>query len=120
MPTSRRCRRPVAPSSTRRMTRSTVSESEHLDDRAHADRMAKVVRVDAAGEGWSSGPLGRDEARLRVLALQPVADEWIGEPREVGASAYARDDNVRISARHLHLLLGLEADHRLVQEGMVH
>src|SRR5690349_20926939 len=97
-----------------------VAERVHLHDRAHAHGVAEVEGIDAASERWTRGGLGRDEARLWHASLQSVADEWIAEAGEVGPAADAADHDVRILACHLHLLLGLEPDDRLVEQDVVY
>ena len=54
-----------------------------------------------------------------MATLQLVADEGIREAGEVRASSDAGDDHVRILPRHLHLLFGLQADDRLVEQDVV-
>src|ERR1700694_4997318 len=96
-----------------------VAEREHLDDRAHTDRVAEVIRVDTARQRWTRSGLGCDETGVRITTLQLVADEWVREPGEISAAAHTGDHHVRVLARHLHLLLGLEAHHCLVEKDMV-
>src|SRR5436189_4590175 len=54
-----------------------VSEGEHLHDGAHPDRVAEVIRVNAARARRTRGGLRRDKTSFRHPTLQRVADERI-------------------------------------------
>ena len=95
-----------------------VAERVHLDDRRHLAGVAEVVGVDAAGQARRRGRLGRDDAVVSLTA-QLLADEGEGQAGEVGAAAGAGHDDIGLLAGHLHLLHGLLADDRLVQEHVV-
>ena len=56
---------------------------------------------------------------MRLPALESVGNKRIGQAGKVGTSADAPDHDVGILTGHLHLLLGLEADHGLVKEYVV-
>ena len=95
-----------------------VAERVHRHQRGQTDRVAEVVRVDAARERRARGRLSGDVADL-VLAAQRPADEREHQPGEVGATSDAADDHVRVGVRELELLHRLLPDHGLVQEHVV-
>ena len=94
-----------------------VAEGEHLRHRRHFGGVAVVEGVDPPRQGRAARRLqGHDPD---VLTVGLVGDEGEGDPGEIGAAAVAADDHVRIVADQGELLLGLQADHRLVQADMV-
>ena len=95
-----------------------VAERVHGEERGHADGVAEVVAVAAAGECWAGRRLGGDEAHLR-LAAEHAAHEGERQPGEVRAAPDAADHDIRLVARQLHLLQRLLPDHGLVQADVV-
>ena len=95
-----------------------VAEGVHRQERGGPGLVAEVIFELAAGELRAGIRLGRDEAGLLAVP-DVVAHERIGDAGEIGAAAEAGDDDVRIFARQGHLLLGFQADDRLVEADMV-
>ena len=95
-----------------------VAERVHGDQRRHLAGIAEVVRELTAREGGTGRGLRRDERGVE-LAGQLVAHEGIGEPGVIRTTAHAADDEVGLLTRHLHLLLRLEPDHRLMEQHVV-
>ena len=94
------------------------AERVHLHDRGHLAGVAEVVRVHAPGQARRGFRFDRDHPVAGALPEVP-AEEREGQPGEVGAAAGAADDDVRRLAGHRHLLDGLLADDRLVQQHVV-
>ena len=93
-------------------------EREHLDQRRELAGVAEVVGVHTAGHRRRRLRLDRDHL-ASASAPEVEAQEWEGQPREVRAATGAGDDHVGILAGHTHLLDGLLADDRLVQQHVV-
>ena len=96
-----------------------VAQREHLRHRTHADGVPKVVGVDPACQSGTGSRLRGQETCLGLLPRQLVTDERVCQAGKIGAAADAPDHHIRVRAGHLHLLLGFEADHCLVQENVV-
>ena len=94
-----------------------VAERVHLDHRRHPGGVAEVEVVDALGQRRAGGRL--DGQQPHLLAGRLVGEEGEGDAGEVGAAAVAGDDDVRVVAGVLQLLLGLQADDGLVQADVV-
>ena len=94
-----------------------MPERVHGKQRRCLRRVTEVVAVRTARERGARGGLHRDDAD--VLAGDLVLQEREGQASEVGATTHAADDHVGVGARHLHLLLGLFTDHRLVKQDVV-
>ena len=94
-----------------------VAQREHLDQRRELGRVAEVVAVLAAAHRGAGVRLAGHEAD--VLAGELVAHEREGQAGEIAAAADAADDHVGKSSTSSNLLLGLQADDRLVQHDVV-
>ena len=90
----------------------------HLDHGRHADGIPKVVGVLAFGQTGAGGRFHGQEARLAPLG-QAILQEGEGESGKAAAAAHAADDNIGIIPNGGQGLLGLLADHRLMQKHMV-
>ena len=91
-----------------------VAQRVHGEERGESGGVAEVVFELPGGEGGAAGRLHRQQ--LDAL----VGDKGQGEAAEVGAATAATDDQVGLLlARQLELLLGLQADHGLVEEHVV-
>ena len=98
--------------------REGAAQGVHLGQRRHVAGVAVVVGVLAARERGAGRRLHGHDARLGAAA-QAVADEGEGNAGKVGAAAGAAHHHVGPGVGHLHLLHGLQADHRLVQQHVV-
>jgi hypothetical protein len=96
-----------------------VAERVHLHQRGQPHGVAEVIDVVALGEAGAGGRLHRDDADFLVSAGELVGREGERQAGEVGAAARAADDDVGGVVGLLQLLLGLQADHRLVHEHVV-
>ncbi len=84
------------------------------EQRCGARSVTEVVVEPTLGERRARRRLDRDEAHRRVL------HERQRQPAEVRATATRRDDDVgQPFTRERELLLGLEADHRLMEQHVV-
>ena len=95
-----------------------VAQGVHPQQGRRLRRIAEVVGVLAAGEGRTGLRLGGDEAGALAI-YEAVTHEGEAKAGVVGAAAHAADDDVRVVARHLHLLHRLLADDGLVEEDVV-
>ena len=94
-----------------------VPQREHLHQRRELRGVAEIVAIFAAAHRRARLGFGGDEAD--VLALELVADEGEGQSGEIAPAAHAADDHVGAVAGQLELLLGFQADDRLVQHDVV-
>ena len=94
-----------------------VAEGEHRQQRRVARLVAEVVTELSARQLRARRRLGGDKARFLPFE-DIVAHERERDTPEIRPAAEAADHDVGILAGHLHLFLGLEADHRLVQRHM--
>ena len=114
-----RCHAVVAqPAGVDRVGDEPVAQRVHLHQRRHADGVAEVVAVLAAGQRRAGGRLDAADHRVHP-AGQLLAEEREGQAREVGAAAGAAHDHVGHLLGHLQLQQRLLADHRLVQQHVV-
>ena len=90
----------------------------HLRQRADHAGVAEVVQVFAPGQGGAGGRLHRDDAVV-PLTPQLLPHKGGDQAAPVGAAAGAADDNIRHNAVFVHGRLGLQPDHRLVQQHLV-
>jgi hypothetical protein len=91
-----------------------VSEGVHGQQRRHAGDVAEVVLETALGEGRTRRGFDRQEV------YPGIGHERKRDPAQVGAPTAAADHDVRaLLAGQGELLLGLEADHGLVEEHVV-
>ena len=95
-----------------------VAQRVHRQQRCHHRDVAGVVGEDALRHLGTGRGLHGPDARVRG-AGDLVGDERERDAGEVRAAARAADDDVRIQADLLELLLRLEADDRLVEEHVV-
>ena len=95
-----------------------VAQGVHARQRSDVAGVAEVVGVLAAGKRRAGRGLDRDDARVG-LAGQLILHERRDQAAEVGAAARAADDDVRIFVQHLHRLLALQTDDRLVQQHLI-
>ena len=95
-----------------------VPQRVHRDQGGQLGRVAEVVRELPPGQRGARRRLRGDEPGLR-LPGQPIGHERVREPGVVRTPAYAPDDHIRVLPGHLHLLLGLQADHGLVHQDVV-
>ena len=96
----------------------SAPEGVHLDDRRHLAGVAEVVGVDAAGQARGRLGLAGDDPVLGAFP-EVASEERERQAGEVRAAAGAGDDDIRRLAGHAHLLDGLLADDRLVQQHVV-
>ena len=94
-----------------------VAEGVHGQKGRRPRGVAEVVDIGPFRQGGAGGGLAGDHPQ--ILAVYLVPDEGKGEAGEVAAAAHAPDHDVRVLAHPRHLLLGLEADDRLVHEHVV-
>ena len=95
-----------------------VAERVHGDERRVTRLIAEVVLEAAARQLRARGRFGGyDTQRAPFGQLMPQEGER--QSGEVRSAAKAGDHHVRIFASHLHLLLCLQPDHRLVERHMV-
>ena len=94
-----------------------VPQSVHHGNGRHLGGISVVKGIDPFGQGRAGGRFHGHAAH--ILAGGPVGDKGKGQPGEVGATAAAGDDHVRVVAGDLHLLPGLLADHGLMQADVV-
>jgi len=94
-----------------------MAEGVHLHQRRVAGDIAEVIGIDTLGQARAGTRLGRHQAHL--LARRFIGEEGEGGAGEVGAAAAAGEHHVGIVTDLLELLLGFQADHRLVQADVV-
>jgi hypothetical protein len=95
-----------------------VAEREHRHHRSHAGGVTEVVGEEPASQRRARRRFRGDETGLR-LAGDAVGEERVRETGEVGPPTHTADDDIGVRVGHLHLLLGLLPDDRLVEEDMV-
>ena len=95
-----------------------VSQGKHRQQRGHAGLVAEVIFELAARQLRAGAGFRRDETRFPAI-LDVMAHKGIGNAGEVGSAAETGDDDIRILSGQFHLLLGLQADHGLVQADVV-
>ena len=96
-----------------------VTQRVHRHHWSHTCCIAIVILELTASELWTRGRLNSHYTGLLTLA-QIATDKWEADTSEVGATAEATDNNIRLVARHLHLTNSLLADDGLVQQNVVH
>ena len=96
-----------------------VAERVHLHQRREPHGVAEIVDVFSLGQARAGRRLDGDDADLLLLAAELVGGEGEGEAGEVGATAGAADDDVRLVVRLLELFLRFEADDRLMGQHVV-
>ena len=95
-----------------------VAERVHGDERRVTRLIAEVVLEAAARQLRARGRFGGYDTQCAALD-QFMSQEGERQSGEVRSAAEAGDHHVRILASHLHLLLRLQPDHRLVERHMV-
>ena len=95
-----------------------AAQRVHLRQRADHAGVAEVVGEFAAGEAGAGGRLHGDDAVIR-LAPELFAHERRDQAAQIGAAAGAADDDVGLDAVLVQRCLGLQTDHRLMQQHLV-
>ena len=94
-----------------------MSQRVHRQQWRIASLVAKVVLKLTTCQFRTRIRLCSDEARLLAI-LDVVTHEWESDTAEVGSTTEASNHHVWIFTCHLHLLLSLKADDRLMQRYM--
>src|SRR5512144_178289 len=105
------------PSSVDAWRHEVVPEGVHGEVRGESCDIAEVIPELSFGKCGTGRRLDSDHAE--VLAVDLVVQERETDSSEVASSTAASDNNIRIIAGKLELLLGLEPDHGLVQTDVV-
>ena len=95
-----------------------VPQGVHLDERRHFAGIAKVIGVLPARDRRACVGLDRQKPRLGT-ALQAVAQERKGEPREIAATTDAPHDQVGHRVGALHLEQRLFANDGLMHQDVI-
>ena len=98
-----------------------MSQCVHRQQRCISGLIAEIIAELAAGELGTTRGLGGHEARMVFtrLAGDFMAHERERDTAEIAATAETGDNHVGIFPGHLHLLLGLQTDNRLMESHMV-
>ena len=94
-----------------------MTKGVHPGDRCHLRCITIVKSVNALGQRRATGRFYRQETD--ILAIRLVRNKRKGNTGKVGSAAMTTNNHVRIITGNLHLLLGFEANNRLVQTNMI-
>ncbi len=94
-----------------------VAEGVHIEQRGGLGHITKIIGQFAHGKRGTGGRL--DTHKTDFLTVKIVREVRGCKTGEVGTTATAADDDIRIISGNLHLLFGLKADNGLVENDMV-
>src|ERR671926_67300 len=92
-----------------------VTKRVHLDQRSHANRIAKVVGIDAFGYARASHWFGGQETRFAAIA-KCFTDEGESKASIIAATTNASNDEIRVVTCLLHLKQGFLSNDGLVEQ----